>query len=66
MTIKCIEPRFGLVGLFAAEGVDEFMASIDDTIDRLAWSAAGLPHDHAEARRILIAGFRASLEVVAE
>jgi hypothetical protein len=66
MTIKCIEPRFGLVGLFTAESVDEFMTSIDDTIERLAWTADGVVRDHAEARRILIAGVRASLEVVAE
>lgn len=66
MTIRCTERRFGLIGLFTAESIEDFLASIDDTIDRLAWRAAGLVRDHDEARRILIAGIRASLEVIAE
>ena len=66
MTIRCTERRFGLVGLFVADDVEEFLASIDDTIERLAWSIGGLSREHGEVRRVLLDGVRASLEVVAE
>jgi hypothetical protein len=66
MTIRCTERRFGLVGLFVAESIEAFLVSIDDTIDRLAWSASGFSGDHASLRSVLLDGVRASLEVVAE
>jgi hypothetical protein len=66
MTIRCTERRFGLVGLFAAVDVESFLASIDDTVERLVWSIGGLSREHGDVRRVLLDGIRASLEVVAD
>jgi hypothetical protein len=64
MTIRCTERCFGLVGLFRAESIDAFVASIEDTIGHLAWRADGLAMSHAEALSIIRAGVLAALEVV--
>jgi hypothetical protein len=64
VTIRCTEPRFGLIGLFRADSLDAFVASIEGTISDLAWRADGLAMSHAEALPIIRAGVLAALEVV--